>query len=381
MAFLLSTQNVLEYLVQQEICEPEQTTESIEPKQAKNFNLLLKLTNGQQFLVKQERRDREGRTAGEFLKEWQFHQSLQKFSKFGLVRPHLSEVLHFNSEDSIIVFNYLADYRDLADFYVKEKVFPTQIAAAIGTSLATIHRTTFQHQGYQDFFTFSGEADLSTRISQRLDRVSPEIFGLVPGDGIKFFALYQRYDSLRQAIVKLGQSFQPCCLTHNDLKLNNILLSNSWENSRSDASLIRLIDWERCAWGDPAFDMGMLIGSYLQLWLSSLVVSQTIAIEEALKLAMVPLDVLQPSILALMTAYLESFPEILLQVPNFLSHVVQFAGLSLIQQIQAAIQYQKTFDNSGICMLQVAKSLLCRPSASIPTVFGVTEPMMVRIAA
>jgi hypothetical protein len=163
--------------------------------------------------------------------------------------------------------------------------------------------------------------------------------------------------------------------------LNNILLFNSWENRRSNASLIRLIDWERCAWGDPAFDVGMLIGSYLQLWLSSLVVSQTIAIEEALKLAMVPLDVLQPSILALMTAYLESFPEILLQVPNFLSRVVQFAGLSLIQQIQAAIQYQKTFDNSGICMLQVAKSLLCRPSASIPTVFGVTEPMMVRIAA
>jgi hypothetical protein len=49
---------------------------------------------------------------------------------------------------------------------------------------------------------------------------------------------------------------------------------------------------------------------------------------------------------------------------------VQFAGLALIQQIQAILQYQKVFNNTGICMLQVAKSFLCRPQASIPTVFG-----------
>lgn len=381
MNFLLSTQNVLEYLVQHDICQPERTIESIEPKQAKNFNLLIKLTDGQHLLIKQERCDRDGKTAGEFLKEWQFHQSLQKFAEFELVRSHLSEVLHFNPEESIIIFNYLTNYRDLADFYLKKKAFPTQIAKAIGTSLATIHRITFQQQDHQEFFTSSNETGISTRINRGLDRISPEIFGLIPGDGIKFFTLYQRYDSLRQAIRELGQSFQPCCLTHNDLKLNNILVSNFWEDSRSGTSLIRLIDWERCAWGDPAFDLGMLIASYLQLWLSSLVVSQTIAIEEALRLAMIPLDVLQPSILALMTAYLESFPEILRHFPNFLSRVVQFAGLSLIHQIQATIQYQKTFDNSGICMLQVAKSLLCRPEASISTVFGVAEPLLTQIAA
>lgn len=382
MTFLLSAQNVLEYLVQQGICKPEQTTDSIEPKQAKNFNLLLKLTDGQQLLVKQERRDREGKTAGEFLKEWQFHRFFQKFSEAVVVRPYVSEVLHFNQEASIIVFNYLSDYRDLMDFYVKEKVFPTQVATAIGTSLAMIHRITFQHQDYQDFFTLPKETDLSTRLSRGLDRISPEIFGLVPGDGIKFFTLYQRYDSLRQAIMELEQSFRPCCLTHNDLKLNNILLSNAWEYGNSDASLIRLIDWERCAWSDPAFDLGMLIGSYLQLWLSSLVVSQTIPIEEALRLAMIPLDVLQPSISALTSAYLESFPEILQHDSNFLQRVVQFAGLSLIHQIQAMIQYQKTFDNSGICMLQVAKTLLCRPATSMLTVFGTAEPILIdRIAA
>jgi len=67
--------------------------------------------------------------------------------------------------------------------------------------------------------------------------------------------------TLGQAIAELTTAFEPCCLTHNDLKLNNILLHNDWEQSldgekQSSNSIVRLIDWERCSWGDPAFDLG-----------------------------------------------------------------------------------------------------------------------------
>lgn len=153
------------------------------------------------------------------------------------------------------------------------------------------------------------------------------------------------------------------------------MLHDDWEQillraEPSDSSIVRLIDWERCSWGDPAFDLGMLIGSYLQMWLISLVVSKSIAIEDSLRMAMTPLEKLQPSIAALVTAYFGNFPEIIECRPDFLRRVVQFSGLALIIQIQAMLQHQKTFGNVGICMLQVAKSLLCRPEQSIPTVFG-----------
>jgi hypothetical protein len=62
-----------------------------------------------------------------------------------------------------------------------------------------------------------------------LERIGPEVFGLVPSDGLKFFALYQRYDSLGQAIAELGNNMISCCLIHSDLKLNNILLLNDWQ--------------------------------------------------------------------------------------------------------------------------------------------------------
>lgn len=374
--FILSSQNLFDYLISIGLCNPEeQSLSKVELKPAKNFNLLVTLPQDRKLLVKQERHNLEGKTTGEFLLEWRIHDFLRKFSELTHIRANVSEAIHFNRENSIIIFNYLDNYRDLMEFYGKENLnlFPLKIDRAVGKTLASIHRVSINREEYRNFFQPNNEQILNQRITnvnRGLDRLTPEIFGKVPADGLKFFTLYQRYDSLSQAIAELISSFTPCCLTHNDLKLNNILLSLDWEVAPDD-QIIRLIDWERGNWGDPANDLGTIIGSYLQIWLYSMVTGQSIAIEESLSLASTPLYVLQPSLRELVTAYLNYFPEILEYRPDFLTRAMQFCGLALITAIQARLQYEKTFGNVGICMLQVAKSLLCRPEAAIPTIFGV----------
>ena len=372
MTFLLKHHNLFDYLLEHDLCnKSEQNLTKVEPVAAKNFNLLVTFADDRKLLVKQERHNQEGKAAGEFLSEWRIQEFLQQFSELNHLRPFLPEVLHFDRDNSIIVKSYLDDYRDLMDFYTKENSFNSEIAAAIGTMIATVHSETFNRQEYQDFFSKNREnsaSDQVTTLIRGLERISPEIFGLVPADGLKFFALYQRYDSLGQAIAQLGSAFTPSCLTHNDLKLNNILLHNNWEQASNP--IVRLIDWERSAWGDPAFDLGTVIGSYVQIWLGSLVISNSLSIDESLRLAITPLDKVQPAIFSLIQAYFNQFPEILEHRPDFLQRVVQFAGFALIQQIQAMIQYQKSFGNTGIAMLQVAKTLLCRPEQSMPTIFG-----------
>jgi 5-methylthioribose kinase len=375
MVLLLNSQNVFDYLTKQNLCSQlEKEQIEIELKSAKNFNLLLTLKNHQKLLVKQERHNHEGNTSGEFLSEWRIQEFLQKFPELNHLYSSLPQVLHFDAENSIMVFRYLDDYQDLMEFYTKEKTFYGEIAAAIGTFIATIHRHTFNNQEYQYFFSQnlgSTRTEPVKNLIQDLERIEPEIFGLVPADGLRFFSLYQRYDSLAEALKNLGNAVIPCCLTHNDLKLNNILVHKNYQQSTN--SIIRLIDWERSAWGDPAFDLGTLISSYVQLWLSSLVISKSLSLEESLRLAMTPLEKLQPSIAKLTQVYLQTFPEILEHRPDFLLRVMQFTGFSLIQRIQAMIQYQKSFGNAGIAMLQVAKSLLCRPQQSMPTIFGASE--------
>ncbi|MFN6518645.1 MAG: phosphotransferase [Nostoc sp. CreGUA01] len=372
MTFILNSHNVVDYLVEQGLCNhSEKPALKIEPVTAKNFNLLVNLTGDRQFIVKQERHNQKGKAAGEFLSECRIQELLQKFSQLEHWRLFLPEFLSFDVENSILVFRYLDKYSDLLDFYTNENSFPTEITTAIGTIIATIHRQTFNNQEYQYFLSKKQDnrtAELVSYLIRELERIEPEIFGLVPDDALKFFAFYQQYDSLGKAIGKLGNAVIPCCLTHNDLKLNNILLKKDWHNSTD--KIVRLIDWERSTWGDPAFDLGTLISSYLQLWLGSLVISNSLSIEESLRLAITPLELLQPSIATLTQAYFDTFPEIIEYQPGFLLRVVQFAGFAIIQQIQAVIQYQKSFGNTEIAMLQVAKALLCRPEQSIPTIFG-----------
>jgi Phosphotransferase enzyme family len=389
MIFSLSSQNVFDYLITNNLCTTsEEKPNNIEIKLAKNFNLLVNLQNGRQLLVKQERRSHDGKTAGEFLNEWRIQELLQKFPEFGFIRALFSEALHFNPSDSVIVFNYFSDYCDLNDFYIKSNIFPVEVATLTANILAVVHRTTISNREYREFFVKQLDDDSIAQapdFARGLERVEPEVFGLVPTDALKFFALYQRFDSLGQAIAELSRAFTPCCLTHNDLKLNNILLQNDWEQSLSGAEsasggIIKIIDWERSGWGDPAYDLGTLIASYLQIWLSSLVISQALDIQEALRLAIVPLEQLQPSITALIQAYFRNFPEILEHRPDFLKRAIQFAGFALIQQIQGMIQYQKSFGNTGICMLQVAKTLLCRPEQSISTVVGMSESQLIHLS-
>src|SRR5690349_24434516 len=112
-SFLLSSQNVFDYLSRQDIfTQGEQEPSKIEPKAAKNFNLLITLPDERKLLVKQERHNQEGKTAGEFVHEWRIQEFLQRFPALSHLRPLIPEVLHFDPEHSIIVFNYLSEYRD-----------------------------------------------------------------------------------------------------------------------------------------------------------------------------------------------------------------------------------------------------------------------------
>lgn len=377
MKFILSSQNVNEYLIKRKLCDRSLENPGVEQIQAKNFNLLVTLPEGRKLLVKQEKFiNLEKETVNEFFGEWRIPSFVHNFPELDHWRRFLPELLLYDDENSILVSTYLDNYEDLAKFYSKKNVFPTQVAAQIGSCLATIHRETWNKSIYREFFAqdFARKTKVSPLLLNSLEQIGPEIFGLVPMGGLKFFALYQRYDSLEAAVNLLSKTISPICLTHNDLKLNNILLLQKWEDVNEN--VIRLIDWERSDWGDPAFDLGMAIASYLQTWLGSLVISNSLSIEESLRLATTPLELIQPSIGGLTLAYLEAFPEILKYRPDFLKQVLRLAGFSLITAILAMVQHEKTFNNTGIAMLQVAKALLCRPELSMPTIFGATATQL-----
>jgi Phosphotransferase enzyme family len=377
MTFLLSAENVCRYLSDQNIYQvSDGVLQCIDSNFCKNFNVSIRF-DGRHFLVKQECHNFEGKTRGEVENEWQIHQFLEHFTEVELLRSLLPKIIHFNSESSILVSHYFNGFCDLDKFYEDLGLYAPAIAQALATGLAKLHRTTYNIDRYRDFFiSHSRSLARIPSVFNGAVRLKPEIFGTWCGDGIEFWRLYQRYESLQVAIAQLRQTWQPCCLIHHDLKLNNILIRRDWGEAVStgadipfEEGDIRLIDWERFLWGDPAFDVATVLASYLKIWLNSLIIGSELDLETALQLATTPLEILQPSLVAFMETYLEKFSAI--ATPAFIRRTMQMTGLCLIQRIQAKLGYREPFGNREIGMLQVAKSLLCQPEASMSAIFGI----------
>jgi hypothetical protein len=376
MLLSLSSQNVIQYLLNAGLCSAGDGAayKSVWSENSKNTqNLLVILADGRQLVIKQERNINNDQNGHELFNEWLFHQLLQQFPVIGNIGAIASSLLHFDQENSILVRSYLSEYSELGKFYQHSSIFPTAIASAIGTTLAGLHRATFNKREYRDFMSTAPAGQFRYNFynpAQGIPSINPDTFGIIPTEALEFHRLYQRYESLEFAIADLAYEWKPSCLTHNNLHLSNILVHSRWE--QLDNCLIKLIDWEACGWGDPTFELGTLLASYLKIWLSSLIIDPTLELEESLNLAMIPLEVLQPSILSLIRGYIDAFPMILDYHQDFIIRVIKFAGLGLIQQIQNRIENQKSFDNSDLCTLEVAKSLLTMPEQSVLTIFGIS---------
>jgi hypothetical protein len=377
MRLSLSSENVIQYLQKAGLCSLEDGALSeakLSESGRNNRNLLVKLTDDRQLLVKQESHIHVDNSLHEFFNEWLFHELLQKFPVLSNLSAIASSLLHFDPDNSLLIRSYFSDYMELGKFYAHNGIFPLEIAQVIGTSLAGLHRATFQKREYRDFMDTAPQGEFRYRYynpAQGINSINQDIFGKIPTEALKFHTIYQQYESLESAIADLAYEWKPVCLTHNDLQLSNILLHSRWQ--QLDNCLVRFIDWEACAWGDPAFDLGTLLASYVQVWLSSLVVDPSLKLEESLHLAIIPLEVIQPSILTVIRAYLHAFPMILDYRQDFILRVIQFTGLALTHHIQNTIEYHKYFDNTHLCMLEVAKSLLTMPEQAVLTIFGSSQ--------
>jgi thiamine kinase-like enzyme len=388
MRISLDTNNVFEYLAALNYCQiSDKDTSKVTVISAKNFNVLVSFSDGQNLLVKQELHNHLGQTKGEFWSAWQMQELINRFPDLGTkIGAFLPELIYFDPANSILIVRYLAKYTDLSQYYTNEHKFPVEVARSVGQLLATIHSQTFQQPAHQQFWDDANAQQAADRsqlasshsaidLIDRLTRITPQVFQMIPPECWQFFRLYQRFPSLSAAIVELGTAITPSCLVHHDLKVNNILVDLDWE--RPGSSVIRLIDWERANWGDPAFDLGCILGSYLEIWLDGLAIGNSLSINESLQLATTPLELLQPSLFAIVESYLAAFPQISISRPDYLDRVIQFAGLALIQQVEGTIYEKRSFDNRGMVILQVAKQLICTPQAAMNTLFGSNSTQLI----
>lgn len=382
MTIKLNYQNFFNYLIEADICrQSDLEIITIDEKHSKNLHWTLNIADNSRLVVKQESYQQSHNFSNDICKEHDIYSFMPSCPDLVYASSLLSKIVHFDESNLILIYKCSADYINLDSYYDNARAFPTSIAKAIGINLAKLHLETMNSQDCYNFITKVKEGKFCYKppySNYLLDQIVPESLLKFPAEGLNFIAFYQRFENLKKAITELVVDHRHCCLTHNNLLLNKILIHRQWERlllatEYSDESLVKLIDWERCSWGDPACDLGTAIAGYLLVWLDSITVHAAIELKQSLQLATIPLEVVRPSTVAITKAYIKTYPKVLEDRPDFLRRVIQFAGLALIYEIMARIQSHKGFDNQGICILQVAKNLLCQPDESFRSVFNTTE--------
>ncbi|MEH2362415.1 phosphotransferase family protein [Nostoc sp.] len=384
MRIKLSSNNVFQYLFNIGLYT-EKDMQSMKAYPINGNSLIISLEGEYQLVVKQEN-SYSNNIDKTIINEYSLYQFLQSSHEFDCHSFLDIEILHFDQLNSILTYKYSKNYIDLESYYINKKNLTQEVAESLGITLADLHSQTMNSQTCQDFMKkrIAGELCYQFYLPVHLqDRLEPEtLFGLRP-ESYKIIGLYQQSGKLKSALKELLASQKSCCLTHNNLQSYNILMTEKWDVLLSKNSpnkkdiIIKLINWENSSWGDPAWDVGAAISSYLLLWLNSLISHSDIPLEESLRLATRPLEIIQPLNLILARSYISKFPEILEYYPNFLQRVVQFAGFGLIYSIIMMIQSFKGANKNSIYIVQVAKSLLCRPEKSFKSVFGITESELV----
>jgi len=180
---LLHSQNIESYLVEFGFCqasEKENLTLELVPVETKNFNLLVTLPDGEKLLVKQERYQTQG-IISEFWNEIKVRELLNRYDELNFFKTFIPKIIHADPENSLVIFSYLSDYRDLDIFYRKYNDFSVEISSVLGSAIATIHRATFNACEYRDFLLQSSISPQKEHLFSSLyalDDIRPEVFGI-----------------------------------------------------------------------------------------------------------------------------------------------------------------------------------------------------------
>ena len=374
-AIKLNYKNLFDYLIDAAICPKDVLDYLKVDVNSKTFHWVIELTQNQgKLFVKQLPHSSTLDNDIRISKERHFYNFLQSEQDLDYASSLTPEVLHFDDSNSILIYKLPNDYITLQSSYENQAIFPIAIAELVGITLANLHSQTMSSQKCYTFLTDLEKCKLNYQLpypdylsESLVSRIEPESLKKTQALCWRFLGIFQQSEVVREVVTDLVLNHRHCCLTHNNIQFHQIYIPRHWEKLVSeipdtDKSLIKIIDWEACSWGDPACDLGKAILGYFLFWLNSMIVHPAIEIKKSIQLATIPLEVVRPSIVAMTKAYINTYPKVLEDYPEFLKRVIQFTGLSLIYQLLTEFQLQPemAFSHQELYFF-IAAQLLCKP--------------------
>jgi hypothetical protein len=282
------------------------------------------------------------------------------------LRRHLVRAIAYDAQEDTLALELVDDAVSLVEQVVATRRCSIRVATGLGQALASLHR-------------IAACDEANSGIPARL----PWVF-VIHRPGINTFRdvsaanrilirTAQSTPALGDALDRLHTRWTTCCLIHNDLRWENILIPGSCR--RQPGTAFKIVDWDVAGWGDPAWDVGTVFGAYLALWLSSIPFTGQEIPSKLVEHARYPLAAMQPAMRAFWASYAGRSAIGEAQATKFLDRATCYAAARLVQLTFERLQYADRLSPSAMLTLQVSLNMLQQSSLAASALLGIRSVM------
>jgi hypothetical protein len=188
---------------------------------------------------------------------------------------------------------------------------------------------------------------------------------------LRLLEAVQSDPALTAALDQLGQAWQPSGLIHGDAKWDNMVVTVVPGTRRTARFL--LVDWELAAAGDPRWDVGTVLSTFLSSWVMSIPMAPEADLARMTRQAWFPLARSRGAARGFWRSYarvagLEGEAE-----AEFRDQAVAYCGGRLVQTAYEYLQLAVHPTANAICLAQLAANILRAPDRAADLLLGLTS--------
>lgn len=175
------------------------------------------------------------------------------------LRAVMPTLRRYDNRRHVLVYDAIDDGVSLAEWIARHGEVGEAVTDALAATLAAVHSETRTSGTIAALASvLSGEPPWIFIIGEQAETVMPNMSGGVR----EIVAQLRATPELLHGLSQLGKQWPQRCLTHGDMKFDNVMVVE-----RGEERALRLIDWELGNLGDPLWDVAGAICAYFQLWL------------------------------------------------------------------------------------------------------------------
>jgi aminoglycoside phosphotransferase (APT) family kinase protein len=259
----------------------------------------------------------------------------------------------------VLILETLRDARDLWAHTRRAGRVSVRVAAQVGTTLGRLHRTSRDPGEPADSIGTLEPPSVFDLTAPAIER-----YAEMSAANVRLVRLLQSDPAFAPLMSILAATWRPDALIHNDMK---------WENVLVAGPRVQLVDFEMAGVGDPAWDVGAALASYVVAWVRSIPATDDPEATSADLAAASPFPIERswPALRALWTAYGTANGGTAPSAGRtLLERSVSFSGARLIQAAHDLSAESWNLDPRMARLAQVGMNVLRDPARAARALMG-----------